>query len=83
MDRLVQQGDGRPVVARLELCGRGPIHRALTNPNATKDLLDELHALGTGRAPFIWVEQLIVHTSPHVDLDVRRGAPDFLGDLLD
>ena len=82
MDELVQQAEGRPVVARVEVCGRGPIHRALTRPNAARDLLDELHSLGTARTPFIWVEQLVLRTRLPVDLDVRRGAQDFLGDLL-
>ena len=56
--------------------------RALTMPNAARDLLDELHSAWHARTPFVWVEQLVLRTRPDVDLDVRRGGQDFLGDLL-
>ena len=82
MDELAQLAEGRPVVTRLEICGRGAVHHELTKPNAAAELLDELHNVGAARTPFIWVEQVIVRTRPLVDLDVRRGAQDFLGDLL-
>ena len=82
MDDLSREAEGRPVVARITVSGRGPLHRSLTKPNAAKELLDELHNLGTARKPYIWVEKLVLRTRPTVDLDARRGAKDFLGDLL-
>ena len=82
MDGLANQAEGRPVVTRIEVSGRGAMHRELTRLNAARNLLDELHSLGNARTPFIWVEQLVIRTRPHIDLDVRRGAQDFLGDLL-
>ena len=65
-DRRLRAGDGPPAPG--SPCGA--------------DLLDELHARGAARFPFVWVEQIVDQTRPHVDLDARRGAQDFLGDLL-
>ena len=79
---LADRAEGRAVVARITLRGRGALHGALTRPNACRELLDELHTLGTQRSPFLWVEKLVLRTRPDVDLDTRRGTQDFLGDLL-
>jgi len=82
LDELAEQAEGRSVVTRLTLCGRGVLHQSLTRPNACRELLDQLHELGAKRSPFVWVEKLILRTRPNVDLEARRGTPDFLGDLL-
>lgn len=79
---LAEQAEGRSVVTRITLRGRGTLHGALTRPNACRDLLDQLHTLGTQRSPFLWVEKLVLRTRPDVDLHARRGTADFLGDLL-
>jgi exonuclease SbcD len=82
MDELAGQARQRPVVTRITLRGRGPLHRALRRPNAVRDLLEELHIRGIARSPFVWVEKLVLHTRPQFDLDARRAGQDFLGDLL-
>ena len=82
LDELAEQAEGRSVVTRITLGGRGALHQALTRPNACRELLDELHEFGVKRHPFVWVERLLLRTRPNVDLDARRGAADFLGDLL-
>jgi DNA repair exonuclease SbcCD nuclease subunit len=82
MGELAGSAGGRHVICRVTVRGRGPLHRSLTRPNAAQDLLDELHRLGIDRTPFVWVEKLLVRTRPEVDLAARRGAQDFLGDLL-
>ena len=82
MQELAEKADGRSVVTRITLRGRGVLHGALIRPNASRNLLDELHGRGAQRSPFLWVEKLVLQTRPNVDLDARRGTPDFLGDLL-
>ena len=64
MDDLAQQAEGRPVVTRLEISGRGTLHHEFTRPNTTRDLLEELHGLGAARTPFVWVERLVLRTRP-------------------
>jgi DNA repair protein SbcD/Mre11 len=82
LQRLSQQAGGRPVVTRMVICGRGPLHRSLTRPNAIANLLARLHESGAHRTPFIWTERITRRTRPEVDLTARREAQDFLGDLL-
>ncbi|MBM4000282.1 MAG: hypothetical protein FJ297_12235 [Planctomycetes bacterium] len=71
---LADRAEGRSVVARITLRGRGRLHAALTRPNARRDLLDELHTFGTARNPFVWVEKLVPRTRPERNLDARRGG---------
>jgi len=82
LGELADQGEGRPVVTRITLLGRGPLHRSLSRADSTTELLAELHSLGADRDPFVWVEKLLVRTRPEVDLAARRESKDFLGNLL-
>lgn len=82
LNDLAAQAQGRSVLARITLCGRGPLHRALNRPGAAEALLEEVHTLGAARLPFVWVEKLAVRTRPELDLASRREARDFLGDVL-
>ena len=73
---------GRSVVARVRLTGRGPMHASLSRPGVTDDVLGEAReSLGTAE-PFAWIESLRDHTRPDVNLEERRLADDFVGDLL-
>lgn len=73
---------GRSVVARVKLTGRGPLHASLTRKGLTDDVLSATReALGTAE-PFAWIESLRDRTRPDIDLEERRKADDFVGDLL-
>jgi DNA repair exonuclease SbcCD nuclease subunit len=82
MDELVSESDGRSVVARVHLVGRGPLHALLAQPDDLQTLLERLQEMGAARSPFVWIEKLKRQTQPDVDMSVLRAAPDFLGDLL-
>jgi DNA repair exonuclease SbcCD nuclease subunit len=73
---------GRSIVARVRLTGRGPLHTSL----ARTGLLDDVRAEAQERLglaePFAWIESLRDRTRPAVDLEARRQADDFVGDLL-
>ena len=78
----IDEADGRSLVVRLRLTGRGPLHATLRRPGYLDDLrllLDEERAT---TPPFAWVESVRDATRPDVDLDSRRDAPDFVGDFL-
>ena len=78
----IDEADGRSLVVRLRLTGRGPLHGTLRRPGYLDDLrllLDEERAPAP---PFAWVESVRDATRPDVDLDSRRDAPDFVGDFL-
>lgn len=74
--------DGRSLLLRLRLVGRGPMHPALRRVGYLDDLRrivnDEL-----GLAPpFAWLESITDATRPAIDLATRRAVPDFAGDFL-
>ena len=73
---------GRSIVARVRLTGRGPMHASLARGGIADDVLTAVReSLGTAE-PFAWTESLRDHTRPDVNLEERRKADDFVGDLL-
>jgi hypothetical protein len=77
-----QESAGRSIVARVRLSGRGPLHGSLTRSGVLEDVLAAAReGLGSSE-PFAWIESLRDGTRPDIDLDARREADDFLGDLL-
>ncbi|MDA1162223.1 MAG: DNA repair exonuclease [Planctomycetota bacterium] len=82
IDEVTAASDGRSVVVRLTLSGRGALHGDLSRPHAANDLVEELQSRRVSRTPFVWIEKLKLNTLPDIDLNARRGTPDFLGDLL-
>lgn len=83
LDQEQAAADGRALVARVALGGRGPLHHALARP----DVLEDLRALTQetlGRAePFVWIESLADRTRPEVDVAALRGqASGFLAEFL-
>jgi DNA repair protein SbcD/Mre11 len=78
----VDAADGRSLVVRLRLVGRGPMHATLRRSGYIDDLRTLLNEETVGGSPFAWVESIRDATRAEVDLDARRGAPDFVGDFL-
>ena len=78
----VDGADGRSLVIRLRIDGRGLLHAHLARTGYLEDLRQLLNEDGADVAPFAWVESIRDATRPDVDLDVRREAPDFVGDFL-
>lgn len=72
----------RAAIARITLNGRGPLHPVLQRPRAAEDLTEQLREKGLeGEAP-LWVEQVEIRTASPVDVDSRRQAADFVGEVL-
>jgi DNA repair exonuclease SbcCD nuclease subunit len=73
---------GRSIVARVTLTGRGPMHASLARSGLREDLRTTAQErLGTSE-PFAWIEGLHDATRPALDIEARRQAEDFVGDLL-
>ena len=88
-DRLDQEigdaretADGRDLIARLTLSGRGPVHGDLARPGFLADLRSHLNQACTSRRTFVYIERVTDSTFPAVNRDQRRQAEDFVGDLL-
>ena len=72
----------RSIVGRVTLTGRGPMHTSLARPGLRADVATAAQErLGTAE-PFAWIEGLRDRTRPAVDVEARRQAEDFVGDLL-
>jgi DNA repair exonuclease SbcCD nuclease subunit len=74
--------EGRSLVVRARLTGRGVLHASLARPGYLADLRDLLNEERSLTPPFVWVESVRDVTRPEVDLASRRNAPDFVGDFL-
>ncbi|HEX7068022.1 MAG TPA: DNA repair exonuclease [Candidatus Limnocylindria bacterium] len=74
--------DGRSLVIRLRLSGRGPLHAHLARHGYLGDLRELLNEETAGMRPFGWVESVRDATRSEIDIEVRRDAPDFVGDFL-
>jgi hypothetical protein len=74
--------DGRSLVVRMRLVGRGSLHATLRRPGYLDDLRQLLNEERSPTPPFAWVESIRDATRPDIDLDARRDAPDFVGDFL-
>jgi DNA repair exonuclease SbcCD nuclease subunit len=74
--------DGRSIVLRARLIGRGPLHPDLARTKVTDELLTELRAATAERTPFCWWDRLIDETALGFDLAELRGRGDFASDLL-
>ena len=77
-----QESAGRSIVARVRLTGRGPLRGSLTRSGVLEDVLTASREGLSSSVPFAWIESLRDRTRPDIDLDERRKADDFLGDLL-
>lgn len=80
LERLRAAGEVSYIV-RIELTGRGPLHKLLQAENARTELLEDLRSRFMGE-PFVWVDQLRLATAPDIDLEARRRSEDLTGDFL-
>ncbi len=77
-----EEADGRSLVVRLRLTGRGQLHGHLRRSGYLDDLRELLNEETAAAPPFVWVESIRDETRPSIDLAARRDTPDFVGDFL-
>jgi DNA repair exonuclease SbcCD nuclease subunit len=77
-EAAVAAADGRQLILRAELAGRGSVHAALRRPGAAEDLLQALQESGHR----VWWDRLADATAPPLDLDAIRRRGDFAAELL-
>ena len=82
LDDLRSEADGRDIVCRLTLTGRGPLHTELGRSEATGSLTEELRYGALTSSPWIWIERISNQTRPELDLETRARQDDFLGAIL-
>ena len=82
LEALRADSDGRPLLTRVRLTGRGPLFHDLRTNRALDDVLDSLRDQHVNAAPFVWVDQIEVACRPTIDLAARAASPDLLGEVL-
>ncbi|MDE2666925.1 MAG: metallophosphoesterase [Acidobacteriota bacterium] len=79
----VQDGtDGRSVVVRITLTGRGELRQTLRRPNTIGDLAEAINREGTERSPFVWCERIEDASASPFNREVRLKGSDFLAEVL-
>jgi DNA repair exonuclease SbcCD nuclease subunit len=79
----VAAAEGRSVILRALLVGRGALHSILARPGAADNLVQELRGGAGDRDPFCWWDEVRDGTRGLVDRDAIRQRGDFAADLLE
>ena len=82
MQILQDSAEGRSVVARMTLTGRGELNQFLSQPSAVDDLLEGINEQWAGRLPFLWCERIEDETATPIDREAMRAGEDFLAEVL-
>ena len=82
MESALAEAEGRSVVLRITLTGRGGTHSALRQPNFIQDLIDDLTGEWSRRSPFAWCERIEDETRPSFNRQERIKGFDFLAEVL-
>ena len=78
----LDSAEGRSVVARLVLTGRGHLHRWLSSPGTAEEVRERLNENHANQDTWLWCEGLRLATASPVDREAALGREDFVGDLL-
>ena len=82
MEDALAEADGRSVVLRVTLTGRGVLHGSLRRPGFIEDILNDLNGEWAHRSPFVWCERIEDETAPPFNREERVGGSDFLAEVL-
>jgi len=82
-DNLSVQAEGRDVVCRINLVGRGSLHEQLQRDGEIDDLLERARTAWSGsESPWVWTDKITNSTRPSMDVEDRAKQDDFLGAAL-
>jgi DNA repair exonuclease SbcCD nuclease subunit len=76
------KNDGRGLVLRAHLTGRGEVHRDLLRPDVVPALLQEVRREAEGNHPFLWWSDIHDRSRLIHDFDAVRARGDFSSELL-
>lgn len=82
VEDLQRNADGRSLVYRIRLHGRGPLHTQLAQPDELDELTTWLNETWQDRRPFAWCGEIRDNTRSEIDRDQLRKGEDFIGDFL-
>ena len=82
IDDALKGADGRSVLPRIALVGRGTIHGSLRKPTFIESLMGEVNGEWPERSPFAWCERIEDETKAPLDHDEIIKGSDFLAEVL-
>ena len=82
IDDCVTLADGRHLVYRVLLEGRGPVHEWLARSGSIEDLISQLNQVWANREPFALCGGVVNETRSRLDRAVLAKSRDFIGDFL-
>ena len=74
--------EGRPILARITLEGRGPLYPELRREHSTTELCERLRHAFAADDPFAWIESIELECRPEAELAQLRNGGDFLAEVL-
>ena len=82
IEAALARADGRDLIYRLEIGGRGQLWEATNRQNFATDVRDRLNAMFGGRRPFAWCARCSVDSQMSFDREALRNAHDFSSEVL-
>ncbi len=82
IDAAATAAEGRALVCRVQLVGRGRLHAELRREKALEQWLERLREGLAAREPFVWLQRLTARTRPEVDIETRMQRGDLLAEVL-
>ena len=79
---LLNDADGRHLVYRVELRGRGPVHSSLIRKGSVEGLIGQLNDVWLSRRPFAFCGALVDKTGTAIDRESLVSGSDFVSDFL-
>ena len=82
VERTQSNANGRSVIARVTLVGRGVVNRFLRRPGVVDDILEQLNEVWAVTWPFAWCERIEDRTNSPFKRQARLAGTDFLSEVL-
>lgn len=77
-----EAADGRFSAVRIRIRGACACHAQLTRSAQHEEAIAEIRTLAASIHRDIWIEKVIIDTTPPVDIEQMRRSADLMGDLL-
>lgn len=76
-----EKSDGRFSAIRVRIRGACACHSQLVEPSKSEEVIAEIRSMASAYNN-VWMEKVILETSPPVDIEQLRRGADLMGDLL-
>ena len=83
IQQTLDAAQGRPIIVRMTLTGRGELNRSLRRFGTLDDILESVNEEWSSQAPFAWCERIENATASPFDRDARLRGSDFLAEVLE